>query len=222
MKKTRLFTILFLSTLLISPLLARAAGESHYITDVLVVNVRAEPDRAAKIINRVRSGNSIEVLEKGKDGFVRIVTPKGAEGWVADRFVTRQTPKIKTIAKLKEKTRQLEIALRQDNKGDMIVADKELVARLKKLETQLADSEGRYATIKEKADGVNEAYAMRDDLLSQQNDLQQKIAFLEDENDNLVQTGRILWFLAGFGVFSLGWIMGKIGRRQRHSSSLSM
>jgi SH3 domain protein len=49
-----------------------------------------------------------------------------------------------------------------------------------------------------------------------------RVAALENESENLFKTRMIKWFLAGFGVIFIGWILGQTvsGRNRRQSSLL--
>ena len=80
----------------------------------------------------------------------------------------------------------------------------------------------KYTDLQEKSKGVEEVYGHRDELMARHEEMKQKIDFLEAENEDLIQTGRILWFLAGFGVFLVGWLMGKVGGRKQRQSSLTL
>jgi len=96
------------------------------------------------------------------------------------------------------------------------------VKKISVTETAVTEAKANYTDLQEKSKGVEDVYQHRDELLGRHAEMKQKIAFLEAENDELVQTGRILWFLAGFGVFLIGWLMGKVGGRRQRQSSLSM
>lgn len=51
-----------------------------------ILNVRAQPDTKAKILIKLKRGDSIEISEK-KEGWYEIVTSEGVTGWVAEEYV---------------------------------------------------------------------------------------------------------------------------------------
>ncbi len=226
----------FLSLIVFSVIIAlplQVEAETRYVSDVLVVSLRDAPSRSASIIGHLRSGNVMEVVEENEDGYVLITTDAGDQGWMQARYTTTKLPKTLAIDKLKAQLislqKQLQIA--KDQKEKVVTSEKSLLeelAQLKKSSAELinqigtmkmavTEAESSYVDLQEKSKGVAEVYRQRDEFLARHDEMKQKIAFLEAENNDLVQTGRILWFLAGFGVFLVGWMMGKMGRKQRHS-----
>lgn len=68
-----------------------AQAESVYVNDVLRVGVRTQPDSNETPVAVVISGTELSVLER-RDGYVRIRTPDGVEGWVSDSYVVNEPP----------------------------------------------------------------------------------------------------------------------------------
>ena len=103
------------------------------------------------------------------------------------------------------------------------VRDKEkevtqLQGTISDLEASVKNAESRYEDLKQKSQGVEEIFSERDKLHDQLKTVDNEVALLRVENAELIQTERILWFLAGFGVFIVGWIMGKVFKRSKRSS----
>ena len=232
MSVSRNCKMFFLVVFLLFPLLAQA--ETRYVSDVLVISIRTEPTRSASIIGHLRTGKAMDVLEDNGEGFLLIRTDNGEQGWVQSRYTTTDLPKSMVIKQLKNKIASLEKKIAGRNEQQQKLAHLEEVhqAELKQLKAENEDlttqlltmeqavtkAQDQFKDLQEKSKGVTEVYGQRDELQAQNNDMRQKITFLEAENADLVQTGRILWFLAGFGVFLFGWLMGRMGRKQRHSS----
>lgn len=228
----RLLTLVILFTAISGP--TASLAETRYVSDLLVISLRQEPSRTGSLIGHLRTGDALDVLATTEDGYIMVRTSQGDEGWVAKRYTTDELPKAQLIKKLKheianlgeKKKKQLEeiaslnTALNeaQDQLTNLEKQLHEMADVEQQASNKVAAAEAKYTDLLEKSKGVNEVYAERDSLLEQQGSMQQKIAFLEAENQDLVQTGRILWFLAGFGVFLVGWLMGRAGRRVRHSS----
>ena len=70
-----------------------SAAEYVYISDNLRVGVRKEPVSGVPPISVVFTGMRLEVHEK-IDGYVKITTDKGIEGWIKDIYVTKKAPAI--------------------------------------------------------------------------------------------------------------------------------
>jgi SH3 domain protein len=49
--------------------------------------------------------------------------------------------------------------------------------------------------------------------------LERQVTTLQKENDRLGKTETLKWFLAGGGVFFLGWLIGMISRKSRKKRS---
>lgn len=81
--------------ILIVALLTTAAwaGEptaTHYVSDQLLLGLRAGAAKEQKIINYVKAGEIVQILDRAPGtGFVRVRAQSGPEGWVeAEKIVT--------------------------------------------------------------------------------------------------------------------------------------
>ena len=68
-----------------------ALAEAAYINDTLRVGVRPVPDNQAAPIGVVKTGMRLEMLET-TNGFVRIKTDNGLEGWIKDSYIVKTPP----------------------------------------------------------------------------------------------------------------------------------
>ncbi len=231
MKSRKLRYTLALLLILLTPTLVYA--EKRYISDTLIVSLRDIPSLRGEVISYLRSGDLLEVIEENEDGFIRIRSPKGDEGWIQKKYTIDEKPKDLIIAGLESNV--LSLKKRLDSSGtsneSLKMSVKDLQGQLKdkyndintlkqqiaELEQSVKKAEFKYTDLKEKAKGVEEIYAERDSLKERAQSLDQEVKMLKVENAELLQTDRILWFLAGFGVFLVGWIMGKLTRKSRRS-----
>ncbi|MGJ8669826.1 MAG: TIGR04211 family SH3 domain-containing protein [Oceanococcus sp.] len=78
----------WLGLLLLLPICSWAA-ETVVVKDVLPINVRSGAATSFGIVAAVKSGQRLTVLEKAP-GYVKVLTPKGKEGWVLARFVQKE------------------------------------------------------------------------------------------------------------------------------------
>jgi SH3 domain protein len=80
--------LLLLALTGLSPL---AAAETAYITDQLYITLREGQANDTAAIKTVVAGTRLEVLQR-LAGFALVKEPQGAEGWVAERYLTADAP----------------------------------------------------------------------------------------------------------------------------------
>lgn len=119
----------FLLMLGSAPLLA-AETQTVYIDDELVIPVRSSPDSESRILHKgVRTGTALEVLTQNVNGYIKVKTPEGIEGFVPVKYISKE-PVAKQ--KLAEAERAL-AALREEQKK-LIESLSPLGARIKSVE----------------------------------------------------------------------------------------
>jgi len=97
-----------------------AAAETVYISDVLRVGVRTLPNSSETPIAVVTSGTELQVLER-QDGYMRVRTPDGVEGWIADAYATSEVPAKMQLARVQKERDALKAdldKLRSNNSSD--------------------------------------------------------------------------------------------------------
>jgi SH3 domain protein len=143
---------------------------------------------------------------------------------VQKQFLTTETPKPIVIARLEKErerlreqvekleTRQVELTTELENArkdragGDAAFAD---------LQKELNQVRGEYADLQTKSADVVELAAERDRLETLSTKLSGEVEQLRQENENILFTGAVKWFLAGGGVLLAGWILGKTSRKKK-------
>jgi len=68
-----------------------AHAETLYVIDQLVVGVSTTADDTGEHIGALRSGESVQVLER-HDAYARVRLPSGTEGWVKASYLSPQVP----------------------------------------------------------------------------------------------------------------------------------
>lgn len=84
-----------------------ALAEAAYINDTLRVGVRPAPDNQAAPIGVVKTGMRLEMLET-TNGFVRIKTDNGLEGWIKDSYIVKTPPAMIKLQALQQRQAALE------------------------------------------------------------------------------------------------------------------
>ena len=192
-----------------------------YVGEIVNITVRTGKGTDHKIIEMVRSGQEVEVVEPGTD-WTKIRLPSGKEGWVLTRLLTAKVPNGVQLKKLRKEHEAL------------LSRVKAPLAEIKKLETENAQLRQKLAKTEKILEDLNRSYSdlkKRSAALSRlKADYQQstvRLAEMRKKNDSLdkaltrlqrQQTFR--WFLAGAGVLFLGFIIGISTRPKRRRSSL--
>jgi len=85
-------------------LAAETAPTSHYISDQLLLGLRAGAAKEQKFINYVKAGEIVQILDRAPGtGFVRVRADSGPEGWVEADKVVNTPPAVLRYAELQSK-----------------------------------------------------------------------------------------------------------------------
>ncbi len=189
-------------------------ADTRYISDTLVVTVRAQPGNGEQILDTVRTGTPLEVLEELKN-YLRVRTPKGVEGYVRSQYVSAEVPKAEQIKQLKTANSQLqkkiaELTTRLNN------SSKE-AASLTAVSQELSRVKADYQALQKASANVLQITRERDQLQQENSNLTERMQRLKEESSLYLRTGVIKWFLAGAGVLFFGWILGKLSRKKKRN-----
>ncbi|NIQ96737.1 MAG: TIGR04211 family SH3 domain-containing protein [Desulfuromonadales bacterium] len=227
------FLVLFIAgSVLLSAVDARA--ETQYISDRLLVSLRDAPSDQYTPLDTLASNTPVEVL--GEEGrYVHVRTEKGLEGYIPAQYLMQETPGPVVIGRLRSRIAEYEkqvATLREqlrEEKGDLAETLQSEQAKVRQLQQELAEAREELATVNSELASVRERYEQlqknaenvveitqeRDRLDTRVNELLGEIQVLEKENDTLLRSGVIKWFVAGGGVFFVGWISGKVSRKKK-------
>lgn len=202
----------------------RAIAATQYVSDQLMITLRTGEGDQYRILKMLKAGTPVEILQEGTKGHLFVRTSDGTEGWVQKQFLTTETPKSIVIARLEKErqrlreqlekleTRQVELTTELENArkdragGDAAFAD---------LQKELNEVREEYADLQTKSADVVELAAERDRLEALSTKLSGEVEQLRQENENILFTGAVKWFLAGGGVLLAGWILGKTSRKKK-------
>lgn len=226
--------VLMLTALAVCVFVLPATADTRYVIDELVITLRAGKSSQHKIIKTLKTGTALEVLEEDET-YLKVRIPDGSEGYVLRQYVSSDPPKAQRIAELErlnsnlqkkyntlETTNSnLEMQLKtyQDKSGqeisDLSAKSSELEKNLEQALTDERMMAEKYDTLLAQAENVVEIAEERDRLSQQNEKLQAEAATIAEKNEKLSDARMIKWFLAGGGVFFLGWLIGRISRKKR-------
>ncbi|MBW2477733.1 MAG: TIGR04211 family SH3 domain-containing protein [Deltaproteobacteria bacterium] len=222
----------FLVLLILTAATVRA--ETRYISDRMVVSLRDQPQDNANVVTYLRSDTPIEVLSESGE-YVKVETGNGEVGFIKQNYVSDTLPKSLQIERLQkernalsETIAELERQLSEINTLDdgsqqklalqlsEVEEEKETLAEaLDEVQIALTTVKQEFETFKSDADNVDALIRERDQLLEKVHTLESSSATLEQEQESLLRTGAIKWFLAGAGVLFFGWFIGKLSASRR-------
>lgn len=198
--------------LTLSALPRPAHAETRYVSDQLVISVRAGTEANAALLTTLRTGTAVEVLRE-EGSHLRVRTEDGVEGYVQAQYITAETPKPLVIARLQAQVAKLQGAgeALKSLKADATGSE----AALAEARRELQDLDARYRALLEKSEDVLQVIEERDRLQGERDRLSVEVETLRGENAALLRQGGIRWFLAGAGVLLAGWLVGKASRKKR-------
>lgn len=198
----------------VSESLAIQSPITYSVSSTEEVPVRSGQGIEYKIIALLQNKESVTSLEE--DGYwVRVRTASGREGWVLKRYLTA-TPSPDEIFTLATANATPEPATPTPATAD-VAPPADHAATVFSPATNSAPT---VAVHRETNQGETAALTKTEQALLIK-ELQEQLARLMQENNELRKNERIQWFLAGGGVFIFGWLIGLITcRNKRRKPSL--
>ena len=209
--------ILFVLALVLGPVTS-AMAETRYVSDRLETQMRSGKGTQFRILRMLPSGTALEVLEVDQEnGYTRVRTPGGVEGWVLSRFLMKGQAARDQLADAEKKLARLELENRklsaslenlQQAKGSTAAERDQLVKENRRLSQELDE-------IRRTASSALAIDAENKELKSRIVAYERRAQSLQQENEGLKDRTARDWFMVGAGVVILGMIIGLIIPRIR-------
>jgi len=199
------------------------AQESIYVSDHLVITVRAGKGSQFQIIKTLPSGEKLEILQETDEGYTFIRSEDGTEGWVRTQYLSKEpiakVTLLATQAKLKKITEQ----------------NKQLKTELTSLRQSSGALEKEHQTLSSESSSLQTEIAALKDIaahpiqldnenrkLQQANvTLEKELQLISQENQILKDRSRREAFIAGalvlLGGLILGLVIPKIRWKKRNN-----
>lgn len=211
-------------------------AETRYVSDQLIISVRGGPNQDDNVLGYIRTGTAVDVLEE-RERYLRIKTEDGLDGWVQAQYIISEKSDGRIIEDLRNEINGLnkKIEFLKNEEGtlsDKLLAKKQLnEATIKALEKELNISQENIAKLKNDLIELDKKYKKllsntenTDELIRKLEKSKELDSNLKNEISNIkkeIQTPRkssiIKPFLAGAGVFFVGFILGAITKRKKRS-----
>jgi SH3 domain protein len=206
-----------LACALIVTLAGTVYAERMYVGNIIKVTLRTGPGTDHKVVQMLKSGQEVDVLEYGKD-WSRVLEIGGKEGWILSRFISPKMPSdllLKSLTQKHEKLFAHAADLEEDN-ASFRKENQQLKAELADIKDALSKVSDNYSNLKEESTdflGLKAKYEKANLELSLQTNKAREL------NEILLQRNINIGLL-GAGILFFGFIIGFITKKQRRRSSL--
>lgn len=213
MRKARLIVFLLI---LGNPVFGFA--ETSWVSDQFEITMRSGPSTENAIILMLTSGTALEVLESDAgNGYAKVRTASGREGWVLSRYLMSQQPARERIVGLTEELNRARA--RADSLSGQFEAVKQQQgadsAQIRGLQQDNAALASELEELKRISADVLAINTDNQGLRQRLSDAEIKMNMLEEENHVLRSRQNRDWFIAGAAVLVAGMIVGLIIPRIR-------
>jgi SH3 domain protein len=199
---------MLVSTLLFTGVTGYAQSRTGYVTDMLILTFRQGPGPTHQILKTLESNTPLTILDE-KNNYFRVQLSSGETGWVDKQFVMFAPPKTLIIENLEQEKAALEKQVNALSAANVALKD------------QVVSTRKQYAALPEKSRDILQIIEKSKQLEKENQQLAKQVALLENESSQLFKTGMIKWFLAGFAVIIVGWLIGRsVSSRSSRRNSL--
>ena len=217
------------------------ADARHYITDMLVINIRDRPEKPNAVVGVVRTGDAVQVLEE-RDGYVKVATADNKQGWLSKQYLKKEAPESANTQQLQQEVADLKQQLEtrqagetapgtdKEHEGEACLALRQKLGdaekQLQQLQEQLrkqptaagaiADASGQQEQNPDLAAQLADTSQRYNQLIVEYEKRGEEIAELQNSMAKRDDTTRFLWFGAGAVVFFLGILAGRSAKRKKN------
>lgn len=204
---------------------ASAHSATVYVSDIQFIAIREGLNNSTRAVERgLKSGTPLEVIEQS-DGYTKVRTPTGNEGWVADYFLSENT-----VTRDQLNALQTHINTATKNNSDIsksLKASEQKIQELNKLNSTLQDENNALQLQIENgielSEKAQEIVIQHEDVSYTIESLKQQTSTALTQLKQLQDTTEQKWFMIGaatlFGGLLLGTLIPMIRRRKNGSWS---
>ena len=200
-----------------------AQGQTRYVTDRTIVELRRGPSTEYLILRNLEAGERVDVLEQNDAGYSRVrVADQGTEGWILTRFLTAEP-----IARERLAVTERNLSAARERVTGLETQAAELSRDLAATKSELEQARTSHGTVSRELADIRTASANVVEIRDRNTSLQQRVIGLERqveeltaENERLARRSNQNWFVVGAAVLLAGIVMGLVApslRRKRRS-----
>jgi SH3 domain protein len=226
--------LLLIFAILLTVIIKSVFAETRYVSDKLIISVRDGPNQDDNVLGYIRTGTAVDVLEE-KEHYLRIKTEDGLEGWVQTKYVISEEPNGRIIENLRNEINDLNKKIKfskneQGSLSDKLRVTKQIYeVRIGELEQEVNINQKNTAKAKNELIELKKNYKKllsnsenTDELIRKlkkskklDSKLKTEINNIKKDSQNSLKSSIIRPFLAGAGVFIVGFILGGLARRKK-------
>jgi SH3 domain protein len=191
---------------------AAPAQDTRYVSDELRITMRTGPGNQNRIVKMLTSGQRLELLKQTDEGYSKVRTADGTQGWVRTQYLIGEPV---ARAKLAAAERRLAAAQAEAQKL------KTELAALRKERSQLTGERDKFSQqaskLEKEVSHLSEVSARPIQLDKENKRLKEATVSLEKDLELRMQENQVLkdksdreWFMVGAAVLLFGIIFGLI------------
>lgn len=202
-----------LAVILLTAIAGLAHGQAtRYVTDQLEIDLRSGQSNQHRILAMLRSGTPLRVLEESRDGWSRVRTEQGQEGWILTRFLDTTPSARDRLARTEQELARHTATTQQlrEEQRTTSSSNTDLSQRVEALTKANQEQEQELNRIRRTSAS---ALALDDEnrtLKEQLGRLERDYQMLEQQNEVLRDSSDRDWFIVGAAVILLGVVIGLI------------
>nr|WP_249422219.1 TIGR04211 family SH3 domain-containing protein [Marinomonas lutimaris] len=217
-----------ITSLIVGALLsATAHSATVYISDIQFVAIREGLDNNTRAVERgLKSGTPLTVLEQN-DGYTKVRTPSGNEGWVADYFLSEDM-----VTRDQLDTLQTRLERSTNSKTEVTETLKASQQKIQELNNTNASLKDENDSLKQQLQDTAELTQKAQAIVTQNEDVSYQIETLKQQAstaiaqaEKLQDTTEQKWFMIGgatlLGGLLLGILLPMLRRKKSSTGSWS-
>lgn len=200
-----------------------ASADTRYVSDQLVITLREGMSNQYRVIRTLKTDTAMEVLSE-QDNYLYVQLDDGTKGYVLKQYIVKKVPNTLRIKQLSEEVDALQAAKTQqtqlaaENSAELLALRQQLAETKNALtitEEVLSNTKGELSDLQMKAENVVLIDQERQRLKTELSAAIDELESLRQDNNEMLKTAMIKWFVAGAGVLFVGWVAGKFSRKKK-------
>lgn len=200
-------------------------AETVYVSDIQFVAIREGLDNSTRAVERgLKSGTPLEILERS-EGYSKVRTPSGNEGWVADYFLSEDT-----VTRDKMSALQSQVNRVTESRNDIANTLKASQQKNKELIQENTQLKNNNSALEQELSNLAEVSEKAKEIVSKNETISYEMASLKQRTDAAVAQANQLqksndqrWFIIGagtlFGGLFLGILLPSLRRKKAGTGS---
>jgi len=203
-------------------LILPASGEAQtvYVSDEFEITLRTGPGNDYKIISMPKSGNAMDILQKGEE-WSRVRLPDGKEGWVLNRYISTHPPSAMVLERVRKDHEVLAARYKElKERCDQLDAQKKATdADLSKSRRNQDEINAAFESLKRESAEFLTLTQRHQELTAELEAEKTRSAKLDEENLEMKRDRIIQWVLTGGGIVLVGFFIGLFSASRRKPRS---